>query len=289
MKSDGLSAGPAASDHRLGKPSFPKLLDAACGFRWILDLMPSKIVVFTGSGLSAESGLPTFRDSKGLWNNYTWQEVASPEGWSLRPEAVLAFYNERRQKAWNALPNAAHSAIADLESSYDVVVITQNVDNLHERAGSSKVIHLHGQLAYARGTSDNPKRYRIDDAPILLGHLCEDGTQLRPDVVWFGEKSQHMDEARWHVSNAAKVLVVGTSLTVQPAASLINVACAKADKVIVSLEMGHIPYDFSYLQGAATAVVPDLVRKWIACAASEAGNPLDSTPPLASQETRAGR
>jgi NAD-dependent deacetylase len=98
-----------------------------------------------------------------------------------------------------------------------------------------------------------------------------------------------MDEARWHVSNAAKVLVVGTSLTVQPAASLINVACAKADKVIVSLEMGHIPYDFSYLQGAATAVVPDLVRKWIACAASEAGNPLDSTPPLASQETRAGR
>lgn len=227
------------------------------------DVVPNKIVVLSGSGLSAESGLPTFRDSRGLWNNHSWQEVASPEGWRLRPEAVLAFYNERRLKAWNALPNAAHSAIASLESAFEVVVITQNVDELHERAGSSNVIHLHGQLAYARGTSDSPKRYRIEDAAISLGQLCEDGTQLRPDIVWFGEQTQLMDEARWHVSTAAKVLVIGTSLAVQPAASLVKAARGRAEKVLVSLEMDRIPYGFTYLRGPATAVAPRLAEKWL--------------------------
>ncbi|MEA9589634.1 Sir2 family NAD-dependent protein deacetylase [Xanthomonas sp. WHRI 10064A] len=225
---------------------------------------PRKIVVLSGSGMSAESGLPTFRDAKGLWNNYSWQEVASPEGWELRPEAVLAFYNERRLKAWHAAPNAAHLAIAELEQSFEVVVVTQNVDGLHERAGSSKVIHLHGEIAYARGTSENPKRYRIDDSAISLGQCCEDGTQLRPDIVWFGEETQYMDEAKWHVSTAARVLVVGTSLTVYPAASLVKAARGRAEKVLVSLEMDKIPYGFAYLRGAAATVVPGLSKKWLA-------------------------
>jgi NAD-dependent deacetylase len=242
------------------------------------DVVPNKIVVLSGSGLSAESGLPTFRDSNGLWNNYSWQEVASPEGWRLRPEAVLAFYNERRLKAWNALPNAAHSAIAALESAFEVVVITQNVDELHERAGSSNVVHLHGQLAYARGTSDNPKRHRIEGSTISLGQLCEDGTQLRPDIVWFGEETQHMDEARWHVSTAAKVLVVGTSLTVHPAASLVKAARGRAEKVLVSLEMDKIPYGFTYLRGAATTVVPGLIQKWLAGVGAGSNNSFKPKP-----------
>lgn len=226
-------------------------------------IQPDKIVVFSGSGLSAESGLPTFRDSNGLWNEYAWQEVASPEGWRTRPEVVLAFYNERREQASRAVPNAAHQAIASLEAAYDVVVITQNVDELHELAGSRNVVHLHGQLSYARGTSDSPKRYRIGSAPIVLGQLCEDGTQLRPDIVWFGEDVQHIDEARQHVATAAKVLVVGTSLSVYPAASLVKVARGRAEKVLNCLDIGKVPFGFEFLRGKATNVVPTLAAKWL--------------------------
>jgi NAD-dependent deacetylase len=227
------------------------------------DVQSNKIVVLSGSGLSAESGLPTFRDSNGLWNKYTWEEVASPEGWKARPEAVLAFYNERRAKAAQANPNAAHEAIAALDSAYEVVVITQNVDDLHERAGSGQVIHLHGQLAYARGTSAAPKRYRIDAAPITLGQLCEDGTQLRPDIVWFGEAVENIDEARQHMASAAKVLVVGTSLSVYPAASLVKVARGRAEKVVNALDMERVPFGFKFMRGNATTVIPALVQKWL--------------------------
>lgn len=227
------------------------------------EVQPNKIVVLSGSGLSAESGLPTFRDSNGLWNEYSWHEVASPEGWKARPETVLAFYNERRLKASQAVPNAAHEAIASLEAAYDVVVITQNVDALHELAGSTKILHLHGQLAYARGTSSSSRRYRIDAAPISLGQLCEDGTQLRPDIVWFGEDTQHIEEARQHVASAAKVLVVGTSLSVFPAASLVKVARGRAEKVLNCLDIGRVPFGFTFLPGNATSVIPMLVEKWL--------------------------
>ena len=228
------------------------------------EVQPNKIVVLSGSGVSAESGLPTFRDAKGLWNTYSWQELASPEGWRKHPEAVLAFYNERRAKAWQAQPNAAHLAIALLESAYEVVIITQNVDALHERAGSSNVLHVHGQLAYARGTSEpEPRRYRIDGEPIAMGQLCEDGTQLRPDIVWFGEAVQHFDEAELHVATAARVLVVGTSLTVNPAASLVRYADRSAQKVLVALDMEDVPHGFTFLQGKATDVVPALVARWL--------------------------
>ena len=167
--------------------------------------MRQNIVILSGSGLSAESGLPTFRDAAGLWKQHSWQELASPEGWRRNPGLVLEFYNERRAKAWAAQPNDAHRAIAALERKFDVAVITQNVDALHERAGSQVVLHVHGELAWARGcgSAGRPgKRVRIDGAPIHLGQQCEDGTQLRPDIVWFGEETRHMDDARQIVALA---------------------------------------------------------------------------------------
>ena len=220
--------------------------------------------MLSGSGLSAESGLPTFRDAAGLWKQYSWMDLASPEGWRKHPQLVLAFYNERRAKAWAAKPNAAHLAIASLEKDFDVVVITQNVDNLHERAGSTNVLHLHGELAFARGTGPSCKRQRIDAASIELGQKCAEGSQLRPDIVWFGEETQHMDEAREHVAAADKVLVVGTSLTVYPAAGLVKFARPGAEKVLNSLEMDEVPAGFEFLPGPATRMVPKITERWTA-------------------------
>lgn len=234
------------------------------------DVDPNKIVILSGAGLSAESGLPTFRDSSGLWNQYSWMQLASTHGWQQHPEAVLAFYNERRKKAWDAEPNAAHRAIASLQSHFNVVVITQNVDELHERAGSSHVIHLHGELAYARTTAPSARRYRIEDAPIAWGQRCEEGAQLRPDIVWFGEDVRHIPEARQHMATAAKVLVVGTSLTVEPAASLLHQARGRAEKVIVALEIAKRPYGFNVLRGKATNLVPHLASRWLDEAARSA-------------------
>ena len=226
--------------------------------------MRPKVVVLSGSGLSAESGLPTFRDAAGLWRQHSWMELASPDGWRKDPGLVLSFYNERRAKAWAAQPNAAHLAIASLEQGFDVVVVTQNVDALHERAGSTRVLHVHGELAFARGTGPSRRRRRIDDAPIELGQTCEEGTQLRPDIVWFGEETQHMDEAREHVEAADGVLVVGTSLSVYPAAGLVEFARPRAIKVLNSLEMDEVPRGFDFRAGPATAIIPKLVAEWMA-------------------------
>ena len=229
--------------------------------------MRPKVVVLSGSGLSAESGLPTFRDAAGLWRQHSWVELASPDGWRKDPGLVLSFYNERRAKAWAAQPNAAHVAIASLEQGFDVVVVTQNVDALHERAGSTRVLHVHGELAFARGTGPSRRRRRIDDAPIELGQTCEEGTQLRPDIVWFGEETQHMDEAREHVEAADRVLLVGTSLSVYPAAGLVGFARPRAIKVLNSLEMDEVPRGFDFRAGPATAVIPPLVAEWMAARA----------------------
>jgi len=229
--------------------------------------MRPKVVVLSGSGLSAESGLPTFRDAAGLWRQHSWVELASPDGWRKDPGLVLSFYNERRAKAWAAQPNAAHLAIASLEQRFDVVVVTQNVDALHERAGSTRVLHVHGELAFARGTGPSRRRRRIDDAPIELGQTCEEGTQLRPDIVWFGEETQHMDEAREHVEAADRVLLVGTSLSVYPAAGLVGFARPRAIKVLNSLEMDEVPRGFDFRAGPATAVIPPLVAEWMAARA----------------------
>ncbi len=225
--------------------------------------MRQKIVVLSGSGLSAESGLPTFRDAAGLWRQHSWEQLASPDGWRKNPALVLEFYNERRARAWAAQPNAAHLAIAALERKFDVVVVTQNVDALHERAGSTKVLHVHGELAYARGTGTTRKRYRIDGAPIELGQRCEEGTQLRPDIVWFGEDTQFLSEGGEHVASADKVLVVGTSLSVYPAASLVDAARRDVEKVLNSLEMDAVPYGFAFHRGPATRVLPPIFEGWL--------------------------
>jgi NAD-dependent deacetylase len=225
--------------------------------------MAEKIVVLSGSGLSAESGLPTFRDSAGLWRRYSWVELASPEGWRKHPQVVLEFYNERRARAWGAQPNAAHRAIAALQEKFVVVVVTQNVDALHERAGSTQVLHVHGELAFARGTGPGRRRRRIDAAPIEMGQKCEEGTQLRPDIVWFGEETQHMEEAASHVASADRVLVVGTSLSVYPAAGLVEYAPARSRKVVNSLEMEQVPRGFEFRPGPATAIIPALVSEWL--------------------------
>ncbi|HEV7608243.1 MAG TPA: Sir2 family NAD-dependent protein deacetylase [Steroidobacteraceae bacterium] len=225
--------------------------------------MKQKVVVLSGSGLSAESGLPTFRDAAGLWRQHSWHELASPEGWRANPALVLEFYNERRAKAWIAQPNSAHRAIASLERRFEVVVVTQNVDALHERAGSTNVLHVHGELAFARGTGASRRRYPIDGAPIHLGQLCDEGSQLRPDIVWFGEETQFMEEARSHIAGAHKVLVVGTSLSVYPAASLADAAPADAEKVLNSLAMGEIPIGYEFHAGPATAVIPAVAARWL--------------------------
>ncbi|WP_338846585.1 Sir2 family NAD-dependent protein deacetylase [Massilia sp. W12] len=228
------------------------------------EINPNKIVVLSGAGISAESGLSTFRASDGVWQSHAWQELASPEGWRKNPQAVLAFYNERRRQAWEAQPNPAHLALAALQDAYEVVIITQNVDNLHERAGSKQVLHVHGELAYARGQSAQAKRYLIGGAPISLGQLCEDGTQLRPDIVWFGEEVQYYAEAQAHIASAAKVLVVGTSLAVFPIAGLVKHARYHAQKILVALDEMEKPWGYTFMRGKAGEIVPALAQTWLA-------------------------
>ena len=181
-----------------------------------------KLVVLTGSGISAESGLKTFRDSGGLWENYDVMQVASYDGWLMDRELVLKFYNERRAQLKDAKPNAGHMGLVELEEYYDVYIITQNIDNLHERAGSRNVLHLHGELTKARSTGDESLVYDIGYNSITIGDNCEKGYQLRPHIVWFGEPVPAIEEAARIVSTADILAVIGTSLVVYPAAGLID-------------------------------------------------------------------
>lgn len=181
-----------------------------------------KLVVLTGAGVSAESGIKTFRDSDGLWEEHDVMSVASPEGWAKDPRLVLRFYNERRKQLALAEPNQGHMGLARLEKYFDVDIITQNVDNLHERAGSSKVLHLHGRLTQVRSTGDPAYIRDIGYEEIHLGDLCPKGYQLRPDIVWFGEQVPAIEPAVEIASKADIFMVVGTSMAVYPAAGLIN-------------------------------------------------------------------
>ncbi|OUJ69476.1 SIR2 family NAD-dependent protein deacylase [Hymenobacter crusticola] len=181
-----------------------------------------KIVVLTGAGISAESGLATFRGADGLWEGHRVEDVATPEAFTRNPELVLEFYNQRRTAARAAQPNAGHLALVALEQAYEVVVVTQNVDDLHERAGSSRVMHLHGQLFESRSTRYQELVYPMTSDRIELGDLCERGHQLRPNIVWFGEDVPLMERAIEEAATAAIFMVVGTSLQVYPAAGLIN-------------------------------------------------------------------
>jgi len=180
-----------------------------------------KLVVLTGAGISAESGLKTFRDSDGLWEGHDVMEVATPEGFAKNPELVLEFYNQRRRQLLISKPNKAHYNLAELEKNFDVEIITQNVDDLHERAGSSNVTHLHGELLKAR-SSKNENNIFYYDKDIALGDLCEDKSQLRPHIVWFGEAVPMLDKAIEITENAAVLVIIGTSMQVYPAASLVN-------------------------------------------------------------------
>lgn len=186
---------------------------------------PGKLlVVLTGAGISAESGLSTFRDSGGLWELYSIYEVATPEAWARNPQLVLDFYNARRAQLAEVQPNSAHQLLKALEEYFTVIVITQNVDDLHERAGSKYILHLHGELVKARSTANESLVYEIGYAPIRLGDVCERGSQLRPHVVWFGEAVPAYPLAEAWARRADIFVVIGSSLQVYPAAGLIDEA-----------------------------------------------------------------
>lgn len=220
------------------------------------------IVVFTGAGISAESGLKTFRAADGLWEEHRVEDVATPEAWQRNPDLVLRFYNERRRGVLNAQPNAAHRALAKLEQYADVHIITQNIDDLHERAGSTNVLHLHGEIMKARSTLD-AALYETNGNDIQRGDVCPRGAQLRPHVVWFGEAVPMMEPAIELTLRADIFLVVGTSLAVYPAASLLQFVRPDAGKYIVTLDLNTEPHrDFVWLKEKASIGVPKLIESW---------------------------
>lgn len=221
-----------------------------------------RVVVFTGSGISAESGLRTFRDSDGLWEEYNVYEVATPEAWAKNPSLVNEFYNARRKQVRKAQPNDAHYALAKLEQIFDVQIITQNIDDLHERAGSSKVLHLHGEIVKCRSSVDDTLVYDVDGDEIKIGQLCEKGSQLRPHVVWFGEMVPEMDRAMMYASRADIFLIVGTSLNVYPAAGLVTAVPYHVPKYLVDPNAHELRNlrEIKIIPEKAGKGVPDLVE-----------------------------
>ncbi|MBN3034249.1 MAG: NAD-dependent deacylase, partial [Bacteroidales bacterium] len=195
-----------------------------------------RIVVLSGAGISAESGIQTFRDHNGLWRNYRFEEVASPEAWNRNPLLVLEFYNIRRKQLYESQPNAAHKALVRLDEKFDVHVVTQNVDDLHERAGSRSVLHLHGELKKARSTGDPDLVYDLKHWELKWGDKCEKGYQLRPHVVWFGEAVPMFEPACRTVAAADVLIIVGTSLAVYPAAGLVGYVPDRAMKYFVDTQ-----------------------------------------------------
>lgn len=224
-----------------------------------------KIVVLTGAGISAESGIKTFRDADGLWENHRIEDVASPEGWAANRELVLDFYNQRRRQLLQCQPNRAHIALAELENKYDVTIITQNVDDLHERAGSKSIIHLHGELLKMRSSLDENLVY---DCPgdINVGDKCEKGSQLRPYIVWFGEAVPKIEDAVLEVRKADIFIVIGTSLLVYPAAGLINYTRYKIPKWLIDpsdIQLPRIP-NLTFINQKATIGVDSLIKHLLA-------------------------
>lgn len=227
--------------------------------------MNKKLIVLTGAGISAESGISTFRDANGLWRNHRIEEVASPVAWHNNPGLVLEFYNLRRKQLFEVNPNAAHLALVSLEKHYEVVVVTQNVDDLHERAGSRNVLHLHGELKKARSTRDPQRVYELKHWELKLGDLCELGSQLRPHIVWFGEEVPAFQEAVQLVAEAGLLLVIGTSLQVYPAAGLLAYAPANCRIWLIdpTATPGYAVPNLTTLREKATTGVPSLVSSLI--------------------------
>lgn len=221
--------------------------------------MKKNLVVLTGAGISAESGLQTFRDSDGLWMGYDVYEVASPQGWKKNPELVLEFYNARRKEVAKALPNKAHKGIAELEKHFNVTIITQNIDDLHERAGSKNVLHLHGEIFKMRSENDENSFYNIR-GDIHFGEKAPDGFQLRPHVVWFGEPVPLIEQAAKAMATANVFILAGTSLQVYPAAGLIDYLPPGIPKFIIDKNPPYIPphHNFKVIQKPATEGVEEV-------------------------------
>ena len=220
-----------------------------------------RIVVLTGAGISAESGLKTFRDSDGLWEGYDIEEVATPEAWARNPKLVQDFYNMRRKGVLGAEPNAAHLALARLEEKYAVTIITQNIDDLHERGGSANVVHLHGIITRSQSSKDPSRTYPIDGWELKMDEVCELGSPLRAHVVWFGEPVPMIEKAAEICQRADIFILVGTSLAFYPAAGLINYVPANAPKYMID---PNIPPIYHYnsiikIEEKATTGVPNLV------------------------------
>lgn len=225
-------------------------------------MKPNKhLVVLSGAGISAESGIATFRGADGLWEGHDVTEVASPEGWAKDPALVLDFYNKRRSAVLKAEPNPGHKILADLETDFRVSVITQNIDDLHERAGSKDVLHLHGKIRESRSTSNPELIYQIEGDELNIGEYCEEGSQLRPNIVWFGEMVPAMEIAARIAATADYFLIVGTSLMVYPAAMLIDYVPVHIPKFIVDPElpvMQDYPNLFKYAMPGSEGL--ELVR-----------------------------
>lgn len=225
--------------------------------------MKRRLVVLTGAGMSAESGIATFRDSGGLWEQYPVEQVATPEGFAADPALVLSFYNMRRRELLKAKPNEGHRALVELETDFDVHIITQNIDNLHELAGSKKVLHLHGELMKARSTGDASLIYTIDpqQCDIRLGDLCEKGFQLRPHIVWFGEAVPMIPEAEEITRRADIFVIIGTSLNVYPAAGLLQDVRKSVPVYLIDPKNVHTQrYDIHHIQKGASEGVKELKK-----------------------------
>lgn len=232
--------------------------------------MKKNLVVLTGAGISAESGLKTFRDSGGLWEGYDVMEVASVDGWRQNPQKVQEFYNMRRKQAATALPNAGHKALVALEASYNVTIVTQNVDDLHEKAGSSNIIHLHGELRKVVSEKDPDYVRDIGNGAIHMGDTCPNGGQLRPAIVWFGEMVPMMAKAAEVAAEAEILLVIGTSLLVYPAASLVTCVSPQTQIYVVDPVKPDIAFrsKVTYITETAAVGTPKLVADLLSSARS---------------------
>ena len=219
------------------------------------------LIIFSGAGMSAESGLKTFRDNDGLWENYNIEDVATPQAWNKNKKLVLDFYNMRRTQLLKAKPNKAHFELVKLEEKYKVTIITQNIDDLHERAGSSNVVHLHGELRKVKNEKDGRKIYDWEKAELNLGDVCENGHQLRPHVVWFGEEVPMMDKAMEIAQTADILIVIGTSLNVYPAASVVNYVPNNCNKYLIDPNPPLQTQDFKIIQAGAEEGTKILTKK----------------------------
>ena len=215
------------------------------------------IVVFSGAGISAESGLGTFRDSGGLWDKYKIEDVATPQAFKKNPELVLEFYNIRRRQLLSSSPNPAHYSLNKLQDNFNLQIITQNIDDLHERSGTKNVLHIHGQLRQSKSTLDEMV-YQIEGSELILGDICPNGAQLRPNVVWFGESVPMMENAIEIVKKADLFVIIGTSLNVYPAASLIHYATSSCEKYIIDPN-AELVEDIKVIRELASVSVPKLV------------------------------